>query len=67
MKVIKFIMLYQFFDAQEIKLKNRLIALERVPLDRIDIDTLHEIETIKIKLEYLQKLYSQLVEFIIDL
>ena len=67
MKVIKFIMLYQFFDAQEIKLKNRLIALERVPLDRIDIETLHEIETIKIKLEYLRKLYSQLVEFIIDL
>lgn len=67
MKVIKFIMLYQFFDAQEIKLKNRLIALERVPLDRLDIETLHEIETIKIKLEYLQKLYSQLVEFIIDL
>lgn len=67
MKVIKFIMLYQFFDAQEIKLKNRLIALQSIPLDKISKEDLQELLEVKIKLSYLKTIYCNLSEFLIDL
>lgn len=67
MKVIKFIMLYQFFDAQEIKLKNRLIALQSIPVDKMSKEDLEELLEVKIKLSYLKNIYCNLTEFLIDL
>ena len=60
-------MIYQYFELQEIKLKNKLISLEHIPVDKMTKEDLQEILEVKIKLQFLKQIYCNLTEFLIDL
>lgn len=60
-------MLYQYFESMEVKLKNRLISLEHIPIDKLSKEDLQEILEVKIKLNFLHQIYCNLTEFLLEL
>lgn len=70
MKVLDFVLWYQYFDSLESKLHNDLIdrcrLLGSTP-DRIRIDVLRDVEQIKIELNIVQKIENDLKHFFLDI
>ena len=67
MRLINFIMFYQFFDALEVKLHDALNQLCSYTPDRMSIEQVQELHDLKIKIKFLREIYCNLSEFIIDL
>lgn len=70
MKVLDFVLYYQYFDSLETKIRSELIELCRsigYSPDRIDIDLLRDVERLKIRLEIVYKIESDLKHFFLDI
>ena len=58
--------MYQFFEAQEYKLRDRLVYLEnRIP-KTLSSSELEEIRMLRLKLDFLKDLSLKLYEFVVD-
>lgn len=67
MRLINFIMFYQYFDSLESKLISEYNDLNSFSIDKLSIDQLRRLYDIKLKLHFLRQIYRGLSDFIIDL
>lgn len=67
MRLINFILFYQYFDNLEFKLNSRLSYLSNKCVEHLSIEDIHEVYDLRIKLQLIRQIERELSDFFIDL
>ena len=67
MRLINFILFYQYFDNLEFKLNSRLQSLCNKSADRLTRDDIIELYDVRLKLQIVRQIERELSDFVIDL